>query len=340
MEYPNMVKIAIIGAGGIANQHAEAIGSINDAGIVAVVDIVKEKANRFAALCGATSYENMEECLPKIDMAYILTPPSFHKELAIRAIEAGKDVVVEKPIAIKVEDAQTMVEAARKAKVKLMIAFNMRFRNGFTRLKETIQSGKLGDIVNYWSQRLGIGVGPGDNWRTTKGLICGMSIESLSHDIDLIRWLLGEITDVRAKVFESKKDLPGFDDNANVVFSLASGGIATINASWSSHLGRNSRGVIGTKGAAMVAGNGLWNLNHFHLRTEDMENEVIEVINDEFDVKSYKEENKHFIDCVKNNRQPIITGEDGLATLRISHAMLTSHRENKVVSLDFTQKIE
>ncbi|MBC8231518.1 Gfo/Idh/MocA family oxidoreductase [bacterium] len=326
-----MVKIAIVGAGGIANQHVEAIKGINDANIVAVVDVIKEKADHLADLCDATAYENMDECLPQADMVYILTPPSFHKELAIKAIGSGKHVVVEKPIAINIEDAEAMVEAARKAEVKLMTAFNMRFRKGFIRLKKTIQSGKLGEIVNFWSQRLGIGVGPGTNWRTTKGLLCGMSIESLSHDIDLIRWLLGEITDVRAKIFESRKNLPGFDDNANIVFSLANGGIATIHASWSSNLDRNSRGVIGTKGTAIIDGNGLWDLTHFHLKTSDMENEIIEVINDKLDVKSYREESKHFIDCVENNRQPTITGEDGLLALRISHAILTSHRENRVV---------
>ncbi len=329
-----MVKIALVGAGGIANRHVEAISAIDDASIVAVVDIIREKAVHLAGLCNATAYENMEECLSGVDMVYVLTPPSFHRELAIKAIEAGKPTVVEKPIAIELADAEAMVAAAREANVKLMIAFNMRFRKGFMRLKETIQSGKLGDIVNYWDQRLGMGVGAGPNWRTTEGLLCGMSIESLSHDIDMIRWLLGEITDVRANVFESRKELPGFDDNANIVFSLANGAIATIHASWSSHLGRNSRGVIGTKGTAMVEGNGLWDLTNFHLKTLDMENEVIEVLNDELDVKSYREESRHFIHCVKRDQQPTITGEDGLMALRVSHAILASHRENRVVPVE------
>ncbi|MFC1716084.1 Gfo/Idh/MocA family protein [Candidatus Poribacteria bacterium] len=329
-----MVKIAIVGAGGIADRHMEAISTIDEANIVAVVDVIKEKAVHLAGLCNATAYENMEECLPEVDMVYVLTPPSFHRELAIKAIEAGKPTVVEKPIAIELADAEAMVAVAREANVKLMIAFNMRFRKGFMRLKEIIQSGKLGDIINYWDQRLGMGVGAGSNWRTTEGLLCGMSIESLSHDIDMIRWLLGEITDVRANVFESRKELPGFDDNANIVFSLANGAIATIHASWSSHLGRNSRGVIGTKGTAMVGGDGLWELTNLHLKTSDMENETIEVLNDKLDVKSYRAESRHFIDCVKNNREPTITGEDGLMALRVSHAILTSHRENRVVPVE------
>ena len=83
----------------------------------------------------------------------------------------------------------------------------------------------------------------------------------------------------------------------------------------------------------MLEGDGLWDLNRFHLKTGDMENEVIEVINDKLDINSYREENRHFIDCVKNDRQPGITGEDGLAALRVSHAILASHREGRAIKI-------
>jgi predicted dehydrogenase len=85
-----MVRIALVGAGGIANRHVEAISGIDDARIVAVTDIVKEKAAHLANLCDATAYGSMEECLSEVDMVYILTPPSSHRELAIKAMEAGK----------------------------------------------------------------------------------------------------------------------------------------------------------------------------------------------------------------------------------------------------------
>jgi len=84
----------------------------------------------------------------------------------------------------------------------------------------------------------------------------------------------------------------------------------------------------------MVAGSGLWNLDGFHLKTLDMEYERIDVLNDKLDVHSYRDESRHFIDCVQNDRQPTATGEDGLAALRISHAILASHHERRVVTLD------
>ncbi|MGC9349548.1 MAG: Gfo/Idh/MocA family protein [Anaerolineae bacterium] len=328
-----MIRIAFAGAGGIAQRHAEAIASLEGAKLTAVVDIAKEKATDLASRYDAEAYDTLEACLPHADLVYVLTPPSTHRELTLEAVEAGKHVVVEKPIAIEIADAEAMVDAAAQAGVKLMVAFNMRFRTGFRRLKQAVDSGALGEPLQWWSQRMGLGVGPGPNWRTTPGLLCGMSIESLSHDIDLMRWMAGDVVEVRAVTLASRPDLPDFDDNAGAVFTLRRGGIGVIHASWSSHLGMNSRGVVGTEGTARVAGGGLWDLDRFHLKTTSMPHETIEVLNDKLDVKSYREESRHFINCVARDRQPMVTGKDGLAALRISHAMLTSQREGTVVAL-------
>lgn len=331
-----MINVALIGAGGIARRHTEALRGLEGVRVVAVVDVDRDRAEALAAACGAQAYTDLGACLgdtSPLHAAYVLTPPTTHRELALQAMRAGLHVLVEKPIAVELTDGQAMVAAAREAGVKLMTAFNMRFREGFGRLKAAVESGELGQPIHFWSHRLGIGVGPGPNWRTTPGLMCGMSVESLSHDIDLMRWLVGEVADVRANLFASRPDLPGFDDNANVVFTLANGGTALIHASWSSALGANSRGVIGTRGTAMLTGGGLWDLERFHLQTAGMEHELIEVIGDRLDVISYREESRHFLDCIQRHREPTVTGQDGLQALRISHAILASHRENRIVHI-------
>jgi myo-inositol 2-dehydrogenase/D-chiro-inositol 1-dehydrogenase len=328
-----MIRIAFAGAGGIAQRHAQAIASLKGAKLTAVTDIAPEKATDLASRYDAEAYDTLAACLPHADVVYVLTPPSTHRELTAQAVAAGKHVVVEKPIAIEIADAEAMVAAAADAGVKLMVAFNMRFRVGFKRLKEAVASGKLGEPLQWWSRRMGMGVGPGPNWRTTPGLLCGMSIESLSHDIDLMRWMVGDVATVKAETLASRPELPGFDDNAAALFALQRGGMGMIHASWSSHLGMNSRGVVGTEGTAMVGGGGLWDLDRFHLKTTSMAHETIEVLNDKLDVKSYREESRHFVDCVAHDRRPMVTGEDGLAALRISHAMLTSHREGTAVEL-------
>lgn len=328
-----MVKIAIVGAGGIAKKHVEALGTIPTAQVVTVHDVVQERAEALAAACGAEAFADPRVAVEKADMVYILTPPSFHRELSVLAMEFGKHVVCEKPLALSLEDGRAMVEAAREAKVKLMVAFNMRFKKGFRFLREAIDSGELGKIHHFWSHRFGIGVGQGYNWRTDPELLCGMTIESLSHDIDLMRFLVGEPLDVRSSVYETRPDLPGFDTDVNAVFSLLNGGTALIHASWSSHLGHNARGVLGTKGAAMSEGPGLWESRHFHVKTVAMEHEQITVLNDPLDVNSYLAENDHFVHCVENDCQPKVSGEDGLRALEISHAILRANRDKQMVQL-------
>ena len=329
-----MINIVLVGAGGIARTHVISLMHIPSANIVGIVDPKEERAETLASTVGATAYKNLEDCVDGADVVYILTPPSTHRELTLKAIEAGKHVVCEKPISISLDDAEAMVQAAEQADVKLMIAFNNRFRTGFNRLKEMVHAGTLGKLVNMWSQRIGRGISEGYNWRTDPELMCGMSIESLSHDIDLIRWIAGEIVDVRANIVVSNPDLKGFDDNAHVVLTLSNGGTAVIHASWSSHLSMNARGVIGTLGTAVVDGPGLWTGKHFRWQTCEMENEHIEVIDDSYAISDcYEMESRHFIDCIANDLSPAITGVDGLEALKVSHAILDSHHKKEVISL-------
>ena len=126
-----MINIVMVGAGGIARTHSSSLMHISGANIVGVVDSNRERAETLAGTVGATAYANLDDCVDRADVVYILTPPSTHRELALKAIQAGKHVVCEKPISISLDDAVTMVRAAKQADVKLMIAFNNRFRTGF-----------------------------------------------------------------------------------------------------------------------------------------------------------------------------------------------------------------
>ena len=114
-----MINVIMVGAGGIARTHASSLMHIPSANIVSIVDPNKERAATLASTVGATVYENLEDCVDAADVVYILTPPSTHRELALKAIEAGKHVVYEKPISISLDDAAVMVQAAEQADVKL-----------------------------------------------------------------------------------------------------------------------------------------------------------------------------------------------------------------------------
>jgi myo-inositol 2-dehydrogenase/D-chiro-inositol 1-dehydrogenase len=328
-----MVNVAIVGAGGIAERHVKSIMGFSNAKIIAVIDINRKMAEERAAMCGAKVFDKLSDCLNLIDMVWILTPPSTHREIAVEAMRAGKHIVVEKPITATVEDAEIMVAEAKKNNVKLMTAFCCRFRTGFMKLKEFVDSGKIGTPTTYWCQRQGLRVDPQNKWSTDPMLMTGMSIQSLSHDIDMMRFIAGEVLDVSAIVQESRPNLPGFDDNTNAIFHMASGASANFQSSWSSSASFNTRGILGTNGTAWVGGKDLWHLDFFSYKTRDMEFEVTEYIHDAHDIRSFTREDQYFIDCVEKNIEPTSNGEDGLKALKVSYGILESSRTGKTVKL-------
>lgn len=329
-----MVNIAMIGAGGISKAHAEALKRIGDANIVAVCDVDAQRAEGLAASCGAQAFTDPEACMKEAELVYILTPPSFHKDIAVSAMEQGKHVMIEKPISISLEDAEAIADTAARLNRKAMVGFNMRFRPGYNKLKKLLEEGVLGPVLSYWSQRMGMG-SQGGTWRTNRKQMSGFTVESISHDIDMIRWLSGsEVASVSGSVANSRSDLPGYDDNCQAVLRMKNGQTASIQASWSSFLEFNTRGIVGLDGTAMIGGKGTWNFDTFRYKTRGMESETVESFDDPLNAEAYYEQNVHFIDCVKNDKTPLMTAVDGFKVLRVSQAILASHRENRTVVLE------
>jgi myo-inositol 2-dehydrogenase/D-chiro-inositol 1-dehydrogenase len=331
------LKTIIVGAGGIAQKHAEALTRIAGVEIAAVLDPRESNAKSLTEKYGGRVISGLEEALDDAGMIHLLTPPSKRLDYARLAIQAGKHIFCEKPIAASLNDAIEMKRLAHEAGVFFMTGFNMRFRPGYLMLREDVLSGKLGNIISVWSHRIGPGAGfnapLGDSWRTEPGLVCGMTIESLSHDIDMIRGLGLEIEKVSAWVYGSRQDLPAFDNHAQVVLGLKGGRSGIINASWASHLPMSSRGVIGTKGSAAICGDGFFDFMDYRIKSEASAHEQIIRVNDPFDAESYYTENKHFIECIRTGTPPDIGAENGLESLRACLGIIESARTGKTVEL-------
>ncbi|MHC5054048.1 MAG: Gfo/Idh/MocA family protein [Planctomycetota bacterium] len=329
-----MLKIGIVGAGGIAQRHVEGLLQIDGAKVVAVVDVERERAESTAAKCGARPAADMADILDLVDAVYICTPPTLHAVQAAAAARAGKHIFCEKPIATTMEDALTMARAVAAGGVRMMVGFNMRFRPPFRRLKEVAASGELGEVITYWTTRVGPGTPGEGNWRITPGLRCGMTIESVSHDVDLMRWICGEAIDVRGRVANSLPELDGYDDNMSAVMALAGGGSAVFHVSWSSHVGMNSRGVVGTKGTACLEGLSMWGLSRLTVRHADADSAgVTEFPDEEAGYMAYRDEGRHFVECLESGMPFLVTEADGVAALELSLAIHESSREGRVVKL-------
>jgi predicted dehydrogenase len=324
-----MIKVGMVGAGDIANIHTSFLSKIPDVRIEAVFDMAQEKAEGMANRLRAVAYKDLESMLAKIDAVYICTPPQFHHEAAVRAIEAGVHVFCEKPLTASLEDARAIEDAMKHANTNFMVGFNFRFSPVFASLRDLVASGNLGSIYSFWGVRNCWLPHLPPNWRTNPKFICGMTIESMSHDFDYMRWVVGDVTSVMGNVATSRSDLVGYDNIASVVMTLKSGGMADIHSSWASHVNFHRYGVIGSLGSAICEGDQV----RYKIETEPSDG-IIECNKPEDKISPYQRESEHFIECIKTGRKTLTGIEDGVATVQISHAVLQSSQEGCVVKLD------
>jgi myo-inositol 2-dehydrogenase/D-chiro-inositol 1-dehydrogenase len=319
----------MVGAGHIAQTHATCLSKIPDARVAGAFDSAQEKADAMARRYEAVAYKDLESMLGEVDAIYICTPPKFHREAAVRGIEAGVHIFCEKPLTVSLEDAEAVRDAVKNADATFMMGFHFRFSPVFSRLKELVESGKLGDIYSFWGIRILWSPHPPPNWRTDPRFLCGMTIESLSHDFDFMRWVAGDVASVMGKVATSRSDLEGYDNIISAIMNLKAGGMANFHASWASHVPAHQYGVIGTLGSAMCE------KDIVRCRTEDEPSEsIIECNRPEDKVSPYQRESEHFIECIKTGRKTLTGVEDGVATVRISHAVLQSSQQGHLVKMD------
>jgi predicted dehydrogenase len=327
-------RIGLIGAGGIARTHAASLSALDGVEIASVADVVADRAEALAADCGAKAVTDYRDFPDEVDAVYVCSPPTAHREQVTAAVAAGRHVFCEKPLATTFEDGRAIAEAVPSGGVHMMMGFNNRFRAPFSRLRELLRSGELGDLVSGWITR----VEPSTpalsaNWRTTPGLACGVTIESAAHDIDFIRWAFGEVVAVAGSTSSSLPELPGYDDTLNALLWLERGAAVSLTISWTSAIGTSSRGIVGTGGAACLLGPNMWTLSELRWARSG-ENEAIEPIDEREGADlGYLEESKHFVECIREDRAPEVTVQDGLAALEVSLVLREAAADGRVVRL-------
>ena len=327
------MRIGMIGAGGIARTHSKNLAELGNVSITAVSDIDHEKAIALAAQWDAHAVTDYREILDQLDAVYICTPPTTRRQQVETVASAGVPIYCEKPLATTMEDGKNITQAVHEAGIPFMVGFNHRFRKPFQRFRQILTRGELGDLVSAWVTRLGSSTQKiNTNWRTTAGLSCGITIESVSHDIDFIRWSCGEPISCFGLTETSLPELAGYDNSLNAVLSLDSGAAVNLNISWASKLSIGSRGFVGTKGSAVIEGPSQWSIRKLHMSTgENQHSEVFE--EPEASDFCYQEASRHFIDCVRSGRPPSIGVNDGLAALAVSIALKSSADQRQVVEV-------
>lgn len=338
-----MIKVGIVGAGYIANKHGEALMQCKNVQVTCVADLDQEKAAELANKCGAMVFADYEKMLDDVDAVWVTTPPNTHAPIVQRLAEAKKHIFCEKPIAASMEDAIKMIKTCKKHGVKLNIGFNMRFKRGFTDIHDAYADGSIGTLTTLFITRLDrlakvLVTSNGYDWRHDPKLACGMTIESLSHEIDFIRYVGGEIESVAANATFSD-EMRSFDDNVAATFTLRNGAIASILASWTSHLAYSARGAVGTNGAVMATGPNIWTIQSVQKKLAEGETETVTLSEEEGTTIALQAEDQAYINALESDSLPPVCGEEGLSVLSASLALLESFRTGNVVRVKTAQEL-
>lgn len=330
--------IGVIGAGRIANVHSSNLAKISQVRLVAVADVIEKAAKDLSRRYGMKSYTNYKRLLKRddIDVVVICTPNHLHAPIAIDAAEAGKHIFCEKPMATTLQDAESMIVAATKARVKLTVGFMLRFTPPHPRIKEMVERGAMGSIVVMRADAYGWPPAAQWSYEPDKGM--GV-LDVVIHHVDMFRWLGGRVDAVYAAggayVYENSKKC-GTADNAVILLKFRSGTTGDVYTSFSTGYGNLWMEIIGVKGSIYLNYLDRQSITVFLKEAFQSDGSVMPAGWSYPDVVweyGYRGEIEHFIKCIVEDKKPIVTGEDGRASLEILLAAMKSMRTGEIVKL-------
>ena len=347
------VGVGLVGSQFISSIHAESLKTVSEAEIIAVMSPTKGNAKKFAAKHGIPHhFTNLDEMLAmkEIDMIVIGAPNYLHCEIALKAAKAGKHMVVEKPLCMNLAEADLMIDACKKANVKLMYAEELCFTPKYVRLKALLDEGALGRPVLLKQSEKHDGPHADHFWDVEKSG-GGVTMDMGCHAIEFFRWLNGRkpIKSVYAQMTTSvHKDKTIGDDNAIIILEFENGVIAVAEESWTKLGGMDDRAEIhGSEGVAyadVLQGNSIqtYSKKGVGYAVEKAGNTVgwSFTMYEEIWNYGFPQEFTHFVDCVKNDKKPAVTGEDGRAVLEVIFAAYESAGTHKKVFMPFKSDVD
>ena len=294
-----MIRVGVIGVGTMGQHHARIYSKMDNCELVGVADINVARAKEIARKYKTNFYEDYRELLKKnLDAVSIAVPTTLHKKIALEVIERGIHLLIEKPIASSLEEADAIIEKAKKNKVKLLIGHIERFNPAIQKLKEVLDKGILGNLLIISTRRVGPFV--------TRIRDVGIIIDSATHDIDVVRYLVNrEPKNVFAKLGRIKHKK---EDHALILLDF-SDIAASIEVNWFTPHKVRTLVATGVKGIAY--------LDYIHQELEIYTQEgrfIPNIIKEE----PLKLEIEHFVECVEGDKQPLVSGEDGRKVLEIA----------------------
>ena len=315
------VGVGVIGVGYIGQVHAQIYSRLPGARIVGVADVDAARANEVAARLGGKAFADYEELLsqPGLEGVSICTPDALHREPVLAAARHKKHVLLEKPIASTLEDAEAIVNAVRQSGILCELGFVERFHKPFIVAQKAVQEGAIGKLISVRSQRLNIR-DAAKRVATRDPIISFLAI----HDIDLLMWFAGPIKRVSAEAGTFVFGNPDLEDSAFILVRFESGALGSIQVSWGLS---DSLPFRASAKLELIGDKGIINV-------DTVDDSV--VVNSEaghrypigFDrSQAFEAELSHFLECIDKGVAPKVGVDEGLAALKVALAARESARD-------------
>lgn len=306
------LTFVIIGAGGISRAYAQAFLQGLPFRLIGVADIRLEAAQEVAALVDAPAFDNVRNMLDQLrpDAAIVCTPPSTHPEICIELMERGVHVLCEKPLAIHSADATRMAETAALCNVVFTMGSKFRFVSDVRKAKEIIESGILGEVILFENAFAGF-VDMSQRWNSKREVSGGgVLIDNGTHSVDILRFLLGSITELQVVEGRRVQQLE-VEDTAHLFVRTAAGVMGSIDLSWSmNRIQPHFISIYGSRGSLFVG----WKESKY--RTADAADWTI--FGSGYDkVASFSNQLRNFAGAINGTEELIITPMDALASVQV-----------------------
>jgi len=309
------MRVGVIGAGAMGQNHIRTYSLMKGVELVGIADVDKARAEALAKQYGTRAFGNYNDMLKLgLDAISVVVPTTLHRRVALDVISAGSNLLVEKPIADTIDNAEAITFAADNAGVKLMIGHIERFNPAIAKTKQIINEGKLGKVVSISTSR----VGPYNPRIRDVGVILDIGV----HDIDIISYLYNShVTEVYAI---AGKEIHTFEDHASLFLRYDGDRAGVVETNWLTPHKTRKFTVIGTEGVAYG---------------DYIEQKV--VVHDKEWVREAKIEKKEPLACelesflasCSNGREPVTTGEDGIHALNVAIAAIDSYKSRSMVKI-------
>lgn len=342
-----MLNVALVGCGRIAKRHAELLGhkQIRGARLAAVCDTVEEKARRLAQTFSVPHFTDMHDMMRRlpVDVAVVLTESGHHARDVIALAPYGKHIVVEKPMALTLPDADSMIRTCDRYGVRLFVVKQNRFNRPVVKTREALEAGRFGKLVlgtvrvrwcrpqAYYDQ---------DPWRGTWALDGGVLTNQASHHVDLLEWMMGDVESVYAKASTALARIEA-EDTAVVVLKFVSGALGIIEATTAARPTdlEGSLSLLGAGGTVEIGGFAVNEMKIWRfVEPSEGDDEVMAKYSVNppsvygFGHQAYYE---HVVDCILNDRQHLVDGLEGRRSLELINAIYESVETAQEVRLRF-----